>query len=199
MAMQKPNILANFTLRLRYRCYVSIQAKIFKPHKIKLAEGVFIHEGVYLNYNCYYNTPEIALTIGENTRVMPHVFIQPIESHIIIGEDCTIHPFSVLIGGTNGKGIIIGNGVRMATGCTIVASNHIHTDTNTEIYKQGIISRGVEINNDVWIGANVTILDGVSIGTGSIIGAGSVVSKNIPAYSIAYGTPAKVHKNRKES
>ncbi|MEM5668362.1 CatB-related O-acetyltransferase [Bacillus cereus] len=52
------------------------------------------------------------------------------------------------------------------------------------------------IGNDVWIGANAIIMRGVSIGNGAIIGAGSVVTKDIPAYAIAVGNPAKVIKMR---
>lgn len=55
-------------------------------------------------------------------------------------------------------------------------------------------SEDVVINNDVWIGANVTILPGVTIGKCSVIGAGAIVNKSIPAYSIAVGNPVKVIK-----
>jgi len=50
----------------------------------------------------------------------------------------------------------------------------------------------VEIENDVWIGANVTIMDGVKIGNGAVIGANSLVTKNIPPYAVAMGTPVKI-------
>lgn len=56
--------------------------------------------------------------------------------------------------------------------------------------------KDVIIEEDVWCGANVTILKGVTIGRGSIIAAGAVVTKNIPAYSIAGGVPAKVIKKK---
>jgi acetyltransferase-like isoleucine patch superfamily enzyme len=52
--------------------------------------------------------------------------------------------------------------------------------------------RQTTIGNDVFIGANVTVLDGVSIENGAVIGAGAVVTKNIPPYAIAVGVPAKV-------
>ncbi|MGO4389048.1 CatB-related O-acetyltransferase [Microvirga sp. 2YAF29] len=52
------------------------------------------------------------------------------------------------------------------------------------------------IGHDVWIGSHVIILPGVTIGTGAIIGAGAVVAKDIPAYAIAVGNPAKVVKYR---
>lgn len=52
------------------------------------------------------------------------------------------------------------------------------------------------IENDVWIGANVIIIDGIIIGNGAIIAAGSVVTKNVGEYAIVGGVPAKVIKKR---
>lgn len=54
----------------------------------------------------------------------------------------------------------------------------------------------INIGNDVWIGANVTILPSVIVGNGAIIGAWSIVTKNIPPYAIAVWNPAKVIKYR---
>jgi acetyltransferase-like isoleucine patch superfamily enzyme len=54
----------------------------------------------------------------------------------------------------------------------------------------------ITIANDVWLGANVTICDGVSIGNGAIIAAGTVVTKDVEAYSIVGGVPAKLIKMR---
>lgn len=54
----------------------------------------------------------------------------------------------------------------------------------------------ITIGNDVWIGANVIILDGLTIGDGAIIGAGSVVTKDVPDFAIVGGVPAKVIKYR---
>jgi acetyltransferase-like isoleucine patch superfamily enzyme len=54
----------------------------------------------------------------------------------------------------------------------------------------------ITIGNDVFIGANVTVLEGVTIGDGAVIGAGAVVSKDIPPYAIAVGSPIKVIRYR---
>ncbi|MCC8089249.1 MAG: CatB-related O-acetyltransferase [Rikenellaceae bacterium] len=54
----------------------------------------------------------------------------------------------------------------------------------------------INIGNDVFIGANVMILDGVNIGNGAVIGAGSVVTKDIPDYAITGGVPAKIIRYR---
>lgn len=67
---------------------------------------------------------------------------------------------------------------------------------NSEV-KHDLTSKGrIVIEEDVWIGSNSIILSGVRIGRGSIIGAGSVVTKDIPAYCIAVGNPARVIKKR---
>lgn len=54
----------------------------------------------------------------------------------------------------------------------------------------------ISIGNDVFIGMNVTILDGVKIGDGAVIGAGAVVSKDIPPYAIAVGSPITIKRYR---
>jgi acetyltransferase-like isoleucine patch superfamily enzyme len=54
----------------------------------------------------------------------------------------------------------------------------------------------IRIGNDVFIGANVIVLDGITIGDGAVIGAGAVVSKNIPPYAIAVGSPIRIIKYR---
>jgi acetyltransferase-like isoleucine patch superfamily enzyme len=55
-------------------------------------------------------------------------------------------------------------------------------------------SKEVRIGNDCWIGGNTVILPGVTIGDGVTVGASSVVTRNIPGYSIAVGSPARVIK-----
>lgn len=52
------------------------------------------------------------------------------------------------------------------------------------------------IGNDVFIGANVTVLDGIAIGDGAVIGAGTVVSKDVPSYAIALGSPVQINRYR---
>jgi acetyltransferase-like isoleucine patch superfamily enzyme len=60
--------------------------------------------------------------------------------------------------------------------------------SDEDIYSKGAIT----IGNDVWIGSHAIVLSGVKINDGAVIGAGSVVTKDIPAYAIAAGNPAKI-------
>jgi hypothetical protein len=63
---------------------------------------------------------------------------------------------------------------------------------NKDTYSKG----SIRIGNDVWIGANATILSGVTIGDGAVVAAGSVVVKPVPPYAIVGGVPAMIIKYR---
>lgn len=63
--------------------------------------------------------------------------------------------------------------------------------TITDAEKRKGLDKDVIVNEDVWIGCNVTLLSGIEIGRGAIIAAGAVVNKNVPPYSVAGGVPAK--------
>jgi len=95
------------------------------------------------------------------------------------------------------KNIKIGSYVMIGSGTHINDSSYKYEKIDIPIKEQGSKTSPIVIGNDVWIGANCVILSGVSIGNHTIIGAGSVVTKNIPSYSIAVGSPAKIIKKRK--
>lgn len=92
-----------------------------------------------------------------------------------------------------GKYVIIGSYVYIGT------VNHGFTSYSLPIQKQNIISGKVEIGDDVWIGTKAVILPGIIVGRGAIIGAGAVVTKNVPAFAIVGGVPAKVLRFRFEN
>lgn len=83
-----------------------------------------------------------------------------------------------------------------AQGLTIITGNH-HRIPGV-LLKKGIkqrnhdIEKDIIVEEDVWIGANVTLLDGCHIGRGAVIGAGSVVRTNILPYAIVVGNPSKI-------
>jgi len=118
------------------------------------------------------------------------------EPSLSIGSNVTMND-DVHIG-CAGK-IILGNNILMAS--KIYISDHNHGSYATEdkdIFlspkDRSLSVKEVIIEDDVWIGEMVSILPGVKIGKGCVIGANSVVTKDIPEYSIAAGTPAKVIK-----
>lgn len=94
--------------------------------------------------------------------------------------------------GAGGGGIKIGDHVLIGHTVNMHSENHVFNDPSQLIQDQGITFKGIVIEDNVWIGSQVTILDGVTIGRGSVIGAGAVVTQSVPANSIAVGIPARV-------
>jgi len=104
--------------------------------------------------------------------------------------------------------IRIGKKCSIAKNCTFVLSNHLldrfstcpsggkrlfsHDEGNPSSYSKG----DIVIKNDVWIGANCTLIDGLTIGNGAVVAAGSVVTKDVPPYAIVGGNPAKLIRYR---
>lgn len=94
-------------------------------------------------------------------------------------------------------GGVIGNGVRIAAHCTIVPANHKFENPDEFIFKQGSTRQGIRIEDDVWLGSGVKVLDGVTVGKGSVIGADGVVTKSVDSYGVYVGIPVHKIKDRK--
>lgn len=133
---------------------------------------------------------------GKNTIIENDVFIHEnvlIRSRkaVVIGEGTTINKNTCVL-----DNVIIGKQCSIAPNCVIVGSNHNFSDKHQSIKQQGFSSEGIIICDDVWIGANVTILDGVKIEKGAIVAAGAVVNKNVPEFTVFGGVPAKMISRR---
>lgn len=95
--------------------------------------------------------------------------------------------------------ITIGDDVMIGPYCIMLTAGHNTQDISVPMWQQGFNEpRPIVIEDDVWIGARVTVLGGVTIGHGSIIGAGSVVTKSCEPYSVIAGNPARLIKKRNE-
>lgn len=138
------------------------------------------------------------------------VFLSSMEIHMI----GSIGAFSYMRGGRIGGGLkSVGRYCSIAPGITVGDSNHAVNWLSTHPFQYGAStifknwtkrkdhqflkmkhtkSPNTVIGNDVWIGANVTIMPGVTIADGAVVGAGSVVTKDVPAYAIVAGVPAKI-------
>lgn len=120
------------------------------------------------------------LTNGENL-ILPDRYY--------IGRDYEIHARG---------GIKLERDVIISNRVTIHSSNHKFENTIFYPYGAETIIKPVLIKRGVWIGDNVMICPGVTIGEGVVVGMGSVVTKDIPAYAVVGGNPAKVIRYRKD-
>lgn len=118
---------------------------------------------------------------------------QKFNPKIEIGDNCSIGDFSHV---TAINEIRLGNNVRMGKNILITDNSHGASDPSMldiAPNHRPLVSKGpVIIDDNVWIGAKSCIMPGVHIGRGVIIGAGSVVTKDIPPFSLAAGSPARV-------
>ncbi len=133
------------------------------------------------------------IVVGAGAVIDAFVKIKPAGGggEVAIGPGAVINSGCVLY---SGNGIRIGANVLIAANCTLAPVDHEFADPDRPIRAQGFRpSRGgIEIGDDVWIGANTVLLDGARIGAGSVVGAGSLVRGELPAFCIAHGVPARV-------
>jgi acetyltransferase-like isoleucine patch superfamily enzyme len=164
-------------------------------------DGLIIHSTAYISDTAVIQ-PSVRgslFTIGAHTQIYDFVVIKAVggTGDITIGEHCYINPHCTLF---SGNGIRFGDYVLIAPGCVIAPTNHAYSSRREVMRHQGFIPSkgGVVIEDDVWVGANSTILDGVRIGRGAIIAAGSVVMGEVGAFEIWGGVPARLIRSRPE-
>ena len=133
-----------------------------------------------------------------------HVTFKPSTSNIkgienmSFGNYVRIHKYATIF--SSDAKLIIGNKVALGPKVTIMTGNHATDTIGTFMWdvhdKKDGLDKDVIIEDEIWVGSNVTILSGAHISRGCVIAAGAIVNKYIPPYSIVGGVPAKVLKYR---
>jgi len=162
------------------------------PGKIEIGNGVIFDDNTVLDAKGKDNR---GIVVGNNVLIGRNTIISCKGGDIEVGDFSNIGPNNTLISESFMK---IGKYVFTAGHSYLIAGgNHSFEKKDIPIWFQPSISKGgIIIEDDIWIGASTTILDGVKIGKGSIIGAASLVLKSIPSFSVAAGSPARVIKKR---
>lgn len=141
--------------------------------------GEQLTTGVGCRFDCFPGEKpnEIKVKFGKNVQLNDYVHIVGMES-IEIGDNVLMASHIFISDNSHGS----------------YKCNHLDSDPMEPPTKRVYYKAPVKIGNNVWIGEGVIIMPGSTIGDGCVIGAHSVVSKDVPAYTIAVGTPAKVIK-----
>ena len=184
-----PNALAifiskcrNFIASRRF-CYLSGNALA----EVHLEKPFYISGYKYIKIGSFYSLP------GLRMECLDSFAGEKFRPSIKIGENVIVN-FRCHIGAINK--IVIGNNVLI--GSSVLITDHSHgyndkSDIEEEPIKRRLYSKGpVVIDDNVWIGENAAILPNVHIGRNSVIGANSVVIRDVPAYTVVAGNPAKV-------
>jgi acetyltransferase-like isoleucine patch superfamily enzyme len=110
---------------------------------------------------------------------------------ITIGDHVSFNDGAWIAANDNGGEISIGDNTIVGPRVILHSGNHIYKDKTVPVWKQGYHFKPIVIKDDVWLGSNVTVLQGVTINKGAIVAAGSIVTKDIDEFAIVAGVPAK--------
>ena len=155
------------------------------------------------------------VTAGQNVYIGKHCSLKG-KHHITLEDSVTVRPYTQI---WSGGAVRIGQGSEIGERCRISIANsleigekvllspnvyitdcdHEYRNVDVPVMDQGIVQKGqkVFIGEGSYIGINAVIVGNIKIGKHCVIGANSVVTKNVPDYCVAVGSPAKVIKNIK--
>lgn len=144
--------------------------KVTWPHQVQIGDDCTLEPDIYFKYDGSWH-PGPSIRIGNNT---------------FIGRGCEFNISADLEIGPNGL---------IASGCTFVDHNHGFA-LDRPMCQQPSSMAPIVLEEDVWLGVNVTVLPGVRIGQGTIVGANAVVTTSIPPFEIWGGIPARKIRSR---
>ncbi len=125
--------------------------------------------------------------LGANSFIEDFAVINNAIGPVIIGCRTLVGISTVIIGP-----VTLGDDILIAQHCVITGQNHNYSDVNLPITQQKDIVKETRIEDQAWIGANSVIVPGVTVGKHAVVAAGSVVTKDVPAYTIVAGNPARI-------
>ena len=162
---------------------------------IRFGRGITLERGVILD-----GLSRTGVNIGDEVMIGAYSIVRAsmlssLGEGLSIGKKSSLDAFS-FIGA--GGGVFIGDCVIMGQHVSFHAENHQYDRLDVPIREQGTTRQGIVIENDCWVGSNVTFLDGAHVGRGCVIAAGTVVRGEIPEYSVVAGVPGRVIKSRKQ-
>jgi acetyltransferase-like isoleucine patch superfamily enzyme len=163
--------------------------KLRNPH-IVTRGLVFLDRGVEITARRGYGRIVLGrwLHLGVDTALRCHEGTLMVGDKTVLGRGVSVNCY---------LDVEIGGSVLFADDIYISDFDHKFADLTMPIKDQGIDKARVRIEPDVWVGTKSTVTRGVVIGQGAVVGANAVVTRDLPAYSISVGVPARVIKDRR--
>jgi len=151
----------------------SLGSRVDLPYRNpRAAKNIQFGTNVVIRKHAWFTLkPQCQVSIGDNTRIGRHFAVSGVGSSITIAND-----------------------VLISERVFITESHHDFEDISQPVQAHSVSAGPVSIGAETWIGIGVCIMPNVSIGKHCVIGANSTVTKDIPDYSIAAGSPAVVRK-----
>jgi acetyltransferase-like isoleucine patch superfamily enzyme len=184
-------------LFLRSKLYPMILGKVGAnvtlrhPHKIQIGDNVVIDDQCCLDAK---GSDNIGIIIGEGVFVGRNTILSCKNGDIIIEDNANLG-FNCEI--FSASRVRVGKSILMAAYTYLVGGDHLYDRVDIPVLEQGRTARGIDIDDNVWLGTHVVVTDGSRIGRDAIIGAGAVVVGELPEFAIATGIPARVVRDRR--
>ncbi len=129
-------------------------------------------------------------TVGRFASIRPtNILLDEPGEGLLMGDYSNIGPYAYI--GCSGY-IELGRRVMMGPRVNLLAENHRFDRHDLPIKVQGVTRSFIRIEDDVWLGANSTVLAGVTVGAGAVVAAGAVVTRDVPPGAVVGGVPARV-------
>ena len=164
---------------------------IRNPYKISIGNNVILDENVLLDAKGVDNE---GIIIGDGVFIGRNSILSCKNGDIILEDKVNIG-FNSEIASLNK--VEVGQNTLFAAYTYVIGGGHVPRELDVPLRDQDTHGLGIKIGRDAWLGTRSIIMDGCNIGDYCIIGAGAIVTKNIPDYSVAVGTPARSVKDRR--
>jgi acetyltransferase-like isoleucine patch superfamily enzyme len=161
------------------------------PHKIHIGNNVVIDDNCCLDAKGSTNR---GITIADGVFLGRNTILSCKNGNIDLGEEANIG-FNVEI--FSAADVRVGARTLIAAYTYLVGGDHLFDRVDVPVLQQGRTARGIDVGENVWLGAHVVITDGSRIGRDAVIGAGAVVIGDVPEFNIAAGVPARIVRDRR--
>lgn len=181
-------------LASRHGVSISLRAIVRDPRLIRIETGSRIGFGAELwTFDPHPVGGKHSIICNEDSDIRPYALLHAYGGFIEVGSGSCVNSFCFINGA---GGVRIGAEVMMGTHCALLSSEHGLQPGEIPMTRQSSSLSPIVVEENVYIGAGVTVLAGVRIGTGAVVGAGSVVRVDVPPCAVVAGVPARIIRYR---
>ena len=190
--VRRTKMMLRGLILVRRKIFLGNSVKIYNKNNFKFGKGCTIEKQTTLD--CYAIEKVVfgnTVKIGAFSTISTTSHLSKYGIGLSIGNFSAIGEYSYF--GCAG-GVVIGNDVIMGQYISFHSEDHNFFKKSKLIREQGVTSKGIVIGNNIWVGSEVTFLDGCIINDNSVVAAGAVVKDKFPPNVIIGGVPAKIIK-----
>ncbi|HEX2458007.1 MAG TPA: DapH/DapD/GlmU-related protein [Vicinamibacterales bacterium] len=163
------------------------------PHKIHIGDNVVIDDNCCLDAK---GTTNRGIVLGDGVFLGRNTILSCKNGDIVLDEQANIG-FNVEI--FSAATVHVGARTLIAAYTYLVGGDHLFDRVDIPVLHQGRTARGIDIGENVWLGAHVVVTDGARVGRDAVVGAGAVVVADVPDFYIAAGVPARPIRDRRDA